>query len=391
MQLQLRFLVFFGVFTSLVGGLHYYLWLRLARDPALPTPLLRLVTALLIGLALSMPLSMALSRTLQSDALRPLFFGVFVWMGMGFIFSALFFATDLGRWLSHGAMWLMAHAGGSETPVDPARRLLISRAIALGVGGTTLGVTAWGMKTALAGVQVVPQHVKLKGLPQALDGFKLVQISDVHIGPLLRKEWLSGIVDRIEALKPDAVVITGDLVDGSVEELRAHVEPLARLKPPQGVFFVTGNHEYYSGWREWVAHLPSLGVRPLRNERVELAKGLHLAGIHDPSMTGTNESPDLDKALAGKPAGEPVVLLAHQPKQFKEAALKGVDLTLSGHTHGGQIFPFTFLVRLQQPWVAGRYTEGASQLYVSRGTGFWGPPLRVMATPEITLLTLAPA
>jgi predicted MPP superfamily phosphohydrolase len=161
---------------------------------------------------------------------------------------------------------------------------------------------------------------------------------------------------------------------------------LKRLAPKHGVFFTTGNHEYYSGVEEWYAHLPSLGVRPLRNERVEIAPGLDLAGIEDP--TG---SPDLPRALEGRDPSRALILLAHQPRQFKEAARHGVSLTLSGHTHGGQIWPFSWLVALAQPYLAGLHRRGDSQLYVSRGTGFWGPPMRVFAPAEITLLKLQPA
>jgi len=182
------------------------------------------------------------------------------------------------------------------------------------------------------------------------------------------------------------VAITGDLVDGSVHELREHVAPLASLKPPRGMYFVTGNHEYYSGVEDWYAHLPTLGVRPLRNECVEVAPGLLLAGIEDP--TG---SPDLPRALAGRDPAKALVLLAHQPRQFAEAARHEVPLTLSGHTHGGQIWPFSWLVALAQPYLAGLHRKGESQLYVSRGTGFWGPPMRVFAPAEITLLRLQPA
>ena len=180
-----------------------------------------------------------------------------------------------------------------------------------------------GLRNALGSVQVKELDIKLRGLPPELAGFKLVQISDVHVGPLLRKDWVGHVVDQIRSLAPDLVAITGDLVDGSVEELRDHVAPLKRIEAKHGVFFTTGNHEYYSGVEEWYAHLPSLGVRPLRNERVELAPGLDLAGIEDP--TG---APDLPRALAGRDPSRALVLLAHQPRQFMEASRHGVSLTL---------------------------------------------------------------
>jgi predicted MPP superfamily phosphohydrolase len=254
------------------------------------------------------------------------------------------------------------------------------------VGAVVAGLSAVGIRSALSGIQIKQLDVKLRGLPQRLAGFRLVQISDVHVGPLLRKDWVARVVEQIRQLAPDLVAITGDLVDGRVHELREHVAPLAKIEARSGVYFVTGNHEYYSGVEEWYAHLPSLGVRPLRNERVEVAPGLELAGIEDP--TG---EPDLAKALDGRDPEGALVLLAHQPRQFAEAAKRGVPLTLSGHTHGGQIWPFSWLVALAQPYLAGLHRRGESQLYVSRGTGFWGPPMRVFAPAEITLLRLQPA
>ena len=294
---------------------------------------------------------------------------------MGFLLAAFFGFADLGRLLARPFL-----------QPDPARRLFLARALAAAVGGVAAGLTTAGIKSALGPTQINELDIQLRGLPQALAGFKLVQISDVHVGPLLRKDWLAHVVGRIRELSPDMVVITGDLVDGSVRELREQVAPLATLQAPHGVYFVTGNHDHYSGAEEWYAHLPTLGVRPLRNQRVEVAPGLDLAGIEDP--TG---SPDLLRALAGRDPAKALILLAHQPRQFAEAARHEVPLTLSGHTHGGQIWPFTWLVALAQPYVAGLHRRGASQLYVSRGTGFWGPPMRIGAPAEITLLKLQPA
>ncbi len=390
-----QILIFIGVLIVVVGGLHYYLWARLVRDLALPPPWSRVVTSAIVALAIAMPLVMILSRFAQGPALRPLIFLVFSWMGIGFLFWALLFFTDLGHGLVNGALALAAKLSGNPREVDPSRRIFISRALAGAVALTTTGLAAWGFREALGAVRVVELEVKLKNLPPELAGFRLAQISDVHIGPLLHKGWLTGIVDQVKSLKPDLVAITGDLVDGSVEELGEHVAPLARLSQdgaaPRGVWFVTGNHEYYSGADEWIAQLKTLEVTTLRNERRQIAPGLWLAGIDDLSAHGNGHRPDLPRALQGRDPSQPVVLLAHQPKQFDEAAAQGVDLTLSGHTHGGQIWPFVWLVSLAQPYVAGLHEKNGSQLYVSRGTGFWGPPLRIGAPPEITLLKLLPA
>ena len=382
MSRVLPFLLFVAIALSLVAGMHYYLWARLVRDPQLPQQWARFATGALVALAVALPLAMILSRL--APGVRPLLWLAFVWMGAGFLLVAVLGVADAGR----AVAWAVRKLGASPGPgaADPARRVLLARTLAASVGGVAVGLSAFGLRSALGKISVKELEIRLRGLPQALAGFKLVQISDVHVGPLLRRDWVSGVVESIRALSPDAVVITGDLVDGSVDELRQHVAPLAGLDAPRGVFFSTGNHEYYSGVDDWLRHLPTLGIRPLSNERVELAPGLDLAGIDDP--TG---APDLARALEGRTPGRPVILLAHQPRQFAEAARQKVDLTLSGHTHGGQLWPFTVLVALAQPYVAGLHSRGNSQLYVSRGTGFWGPPMRVFAPAEITLLRLVPA
>lgn len=386
-----RILAFLAIFSAVTAGLHYYVWARLVRDPMLPGPWPRVLAALFILLALSMPLSFVASRVFAHAQLRPLYWLVFTWMGAGFLLAAFFFAADVARALVAAALWAVGRAGGGEAPADPARRVFLARAIAAAVGGGVGALSAAGLRSALGAIRVREVDVGLRNLPAALRGMRIVQISDVHIGPLLRKDWLQGVVAQVAALAPDLVAITGDLVDGTVAELRAQVEPLAALAAPRGVWFVTGNHEYYSGVDAWLAHLPQLGIRPLRNERVEVAPGLDLAGIDDLTAAGAGHGPDLGRALEGRDSDRPLILLAHQPRQFLEAARRGVDLTLCGHTHGGQIWPFSWLVGLVQPYVAGLHRLGGSQIYVSRGTGFWGPPLRVFAPAEITLVRLQPA
>jgi predicted MPP superfamily phosphohydrolase len=377
----LPFVLFLAIALTLVAGMHYYVWARLVRDPHLPPLAARIATVFIVGLGVSMPLALIASRLFRSASLRPALWVAFVWMGVGFLFVAFLGIADAGRLIATVVQRLR-----SSLPADPAKRLFLARTLAASVGGLVAGLSALGLKSALGAVQVKELEIRLRGLPRELAGFRLVQISDVHVGPLLRKDWVAQVVDRIRTLSPDLVAITGDLVDGSVAELREHVAPLARIQAKHGVFFTTGNHEYYSGVEDWYAHLPTLGVRPLRNERVEVAPGLDLAGIEDP--TG---APNLSRALQGRDPSRALVLLAHQPRQFIEAARHGVGLTLSGHTHGGQIWPFSWLVALAQPYLAGLHVRGESQLYVSRGTGFWGPPMRVFAPAEITLLRLQPA
>jgi uncharacterized protein len=379
------YLSFIAISLLLLGGMHYYVWARLVRDPQLPPGAARLAGSIIATMALVLPATLILSRT--RGAPRPLVWIAFVWMGVVFLLFAFLGFADAGRVVA----WATRKLALPETPANPERRVLLARALAVGVGGLVAGLSAVGVRSAIAGLRVKDVPVRIPNLPPALAGLRLVQISDVHIGPLLQKEWVEGVVERVRALRPDLVAITGDLVDGTVEELREHVAPLSRLsEAPRGVYFTTGNHEYYSGVDDWLRYLPKLGIRPLANERLEVAPGLDLAGIHDPTGRG-RYAPDLAGALEGRDAAKPVVLLAHQPRQFREAARHGVSLTLSGHTHGGQIWPFSWLVALVQPYIAGLHRLGDSQLYVSRGTGFWGPPMRVFAPAEITLLRLFPA
>jgi predicted MPP superfamily phosphohydrolase len=382
------FVIFFAIACTILGGGHYYLWARLVRDTGLPPWASRLATSAIVGLGVALPTVLVASSFVQGRSVRPVTAIVFTWMGAGFILTALVFATDLLRWSVLGAGRLAAPALSAEL-ASPARRLLFARLLAAVSGSGAALMTASGLRAALAAIDVRELDVRIPGLPAALDGFRLVQLSDLHLGPILGRDWLAGVVSRARGLRPDLVAITGDLVDGSVEQLAPHVEPLRALADvPHGVFFVTGNHEYYSGVDEWLAHLPSLGVRPLRNERVEVAPGLDLAGIDDPTGRPPGHGPDLRKALAGRDPARALVLLAHQPRQFFEAAEHKVPLTLVGHTHGGQLWPFSWLVHLLQPFVAGLHRKGDSWLYVSRGAGFWGPPLRVGAPAEITLVRL---
>jgi predicted MPP superfamily phosphohydrolase len=215
----------------------------------------------------------------------------------------------------------------------------------------------------------------------------------MHIGLTIGRDFVEDVVRKVNALEPDIVAITGDLIDGSVEDLGAAVAPLGEIEARLGTFFVTGNHEYYSGADSWLAFLGTLDIRVLRNEHVELSKdgeAIHLAGVDDwtAHQFGNGHGSDMARAMAGRDASKPVILLAHQPIQFDEARAHGVDLQISGHTHGGQIFPFGLLTRLAQPFLSGLHQRGDSQIYVSSGTGYWGPPMRIAAPAEITLIEL---
>jgi predicted MPP superfamily phosphohydrolase len=237
--------------------------------------------------------------------------------------------------------------------------------------------------------RVVRVAVPIANLPPDLAGLRIVQLSDLHVGPTIRRRFVTAVVQTANALYPDLVAVTGDVADGYVKELRDHVAPLADLRAPLGTFFVTGNHEYYWDPLGWILELERLGISVLSNEHRLIERGegrLLLAGVTDLSAAS-----DPRAAIAGAPQSHVRVLLAHQPRSAFAARDAGFDLQLSGHTHGGQYFPFNLLVRLFQPFVAGLHRLEAMWLYVSRGTGYWGPPLRVGAPSEITLIELVAA
>jgi predicted MPP superfamily phosphohydrolase len=246
-----------------------------------------------------------------------------------------------------------------------------------------------------AGIRRV--EVPIAGLPAALHGLTIVQITDLHIGASIKRPYIERVVDAVNALEPDIIAVTGDLVDGSVRDLGRHTEPLGRLAARYGAFFVTGNHEYYSGVSEWIEEVRRLGLVVLVNEHVVLRHrgvAVVVAGVTDYNAGYFHPSHRSDPAaaLAGAPSDAGVkLLLAHQPRSAFAAAPLGFDLQLSGHTHGGQIFPWKYLVRLQQPFTAGLHRLGPLWVYISRGTGYWGPPKRLGAPSEITYLRLVAA
>ncbi|MEV4679479.1 metallophosphoesterase [Streptomyces kurssanovii] len=270
-----------------------------------------------------------------------------------------------------------------------SRRLFVSRVVGGAAATAALGTVGYGTYGVLRGPRVKRVTVPLAKLPRAAHGFRIAVVSDIHLGPILGRAHTQRIVDSINATQPDLVAVVGDLVDGSVADLGSAAEPLARLRSRHGSFFVTGNHEYFSGADEWVDHVRELGLRPLRNERVEIAGGFDLAGVDDVAGEDEGQGPDFAKALGDRDRARAAVLLAHQPVVIHDAVEQGVDLQLSGHTHGGQLWPGNHLAELANPTVAGLERYGDTQLYVTRGAGAWGPPVRVGASSDITVVELA--
>jgi predicted MPP superfamily phosphohydrolase len=363
------------------GG-HYYLARQLAIAPQWPDAV-RMALLAVIGAGLSAVLTQIFVRRRLGIVSAALAWSAYAWLGFAFLLLTATFATD-------AVLWLL---GAAAAPEDPAA---LSRVRALAVGGVAVALAVRGLRDGLAMPSVRRVELALARWPAALDGFRIVQISDVHLGALRGRDFAAEVTARVNALAPDLVAVTGDLVDGSVARIGAEAEPFGALRARHGVWFVTGNHDFYSGASAWVARMGELGWRALRNERVAIeanGAGFDLAGVDDTHghLIEAGAGEDVDKALGGRDEARAVVLLAHDPATFHRASLRGVDLQLSGHTHGGQIWPFKYAVRASVPWVAGLYRRGASALYVSCGTGFWGPPMRLGAPAEITEIVLRSA
>ncbi|MFO0675465.1 MAG: metallophosphoesterase [Polyangiaceae bacterium] len=380
-----RILVGLVVVIAVTSGVHWYLWSRLVRDAALPAPWFRVLTVAMIVLAASLPVALLASRGLPRFWGSLLAWPAYVWMGVMFFLFVALVPLDLAR-----GLWTLVPSG--DAAVDPARRTFLARVAS---GMAALVATSFagvGLASVLRDVAVKRVPVTLARLPKHLSGYTIVQLTDIHVGPTIGKDFIEQLVASANALQPDMIAITGDLVDGSVAALGAFVEPLRNLRAKDGVYFVTGNHEYYSGAPEWIAFLGTLGIRVLRNEHVRIRgdEGFDLAGVDDATahQFGLGHGMDMESVNRDRDRERLLVLLAHQPKAIVTAEPHGVDLQLSGHTHGGQLFPFNFLVKLQQPYVAGLYEHGRAKVYVSAGTGYWGPPMRVGAPAEITRIEL---
>ena len=400
----MSFLLFFVPVLALLAAGHVYLYRRLVRDVTERQGLRSAARVLFaVGFAGAIG-ARALGALLPSEATRLLGIGFLVWTGVVLYVLMFTLAVDLPRkaveWRGRRRAATVAatpkpSSESASRPPSPERRALLSRGLALGAGVAGAAVSTYGAWRAFHPPDVRDIPVRLPGLPRALEGFTLVQLTDIHIGGVLQRGFVDELVSRTNALKPDLVAITGDLVDGSVEGLGPFVAGFGNLRARHGTFFVTGNHDYYSDAAAWVAFLERLGVQVLRNRSVSIGDSgasFQLAGVDDWSAERLGERGyDLDQALRDVRPDRASVLLAHQPSNFDEVARRGVGLQVSGHTHGGQMFPGNLVGDL----IWGDRNAGLSQtdrslLYVSRGCGFVGPPMRVGAPPEIARLVLLP-
>ena len=389
-------LAFGTVVLVAMALLHGYLWWRLVRCTTRAGGARQGLTALVVVLAVLPVLAIVLRDTLPRHAAAPLDWIAYTWLGVAFyLFLCLLVLEPVRVTLLPWTRRRPTHPViRQEHDVMVPRRVFLARGLAVTAGAVALGTAGSGVVIANSAPVVRRVPITLPRLDPALDGLRIVTFSDAHLSATFGGRRFERLVEIVNGQRPDVVAIVGDLVDGSVAELREDVAPLADLVSAQGVFFVTGNHEYFVDTRAWLRHLPTLGVQVLHNERVPIRRGtasVDLAGIDDRTAAGAGvpgQGADLDAALHGRDRRTPVVLLAHQPVMVDQARAAGVDLQLSGHTHGGQLWPFDYVVGLDQPVVQGYRRYGDTQLYVTPGAGYWGPPMRVGATPEVTVVEL---
>ncbi|MEU3461483.1 metallophosphoesterase [Streptomyces sp. NPDC006733] len=402
---------------ALFGALHRYLWRRLVRDVSAPGGWYRRVgTVLAVVLPLTSLGALLGGRELPLTGERWLAWPGYLWLAVLLYLTFALLVGEAVRPLLRRALERRAAArtrpaatepvpvevpaavpaaasapaaapAPAEEPAAATRRQFVARTVAVASVAVAAGTVGYGTYGVLRGPRLKNVTVPLAKLPARADGYRIAVVSDIHLGPILGRAHTQRIVDTINGARPDLVAIVGDLVDGTVADLGPAAEPLAQLRARDGSFFVTGNHEYFSGAAPWVDFVRELGVHPLENARVELP-GFDLAGVNDISGEDHHAAPDYGKALGDRDRTRAAVLLAHQPVMIHEAVEHGVDLQLSGHTHGGQLWPGNYIAELANPTVAGLDRYGDTQLYVTRGAGAWGPPVRVGAPSDITIVKL---
>ncbi|MDQ3263535.1 MAG: metallophosphoesterase [Myxococcota bacterium] len=381
-------IVFFAITALVVLAVHVYVYRRLVRDVTEHRGLRRLSAAVLVVMGIAGALARPLARQLPEGTLRPVVIGLLLWVGFVLFLLMSLLVADFVRWGTDRVR--RYRTGSAELPADPTRRRVIAAGVSVASSVVAGGFTAFGAYRAFEGPVVQEIPVRLPGLPKALEGFRIAQLTDVHVGAVIQRKFIEELVTRTNGSRPDLVVITGDLVDGTVEHLGRYVAPFQNLSARYGSWFVTGNHDYYSGVDSWVAALQGLGIPSLRNRRVEIGEAgesFDLIGVDD-----WRGDYDLEQAISGRDPARASVLLSHQPNNVKKVAQEKLGLMVSGHTHGGQIFPANLIGGL----IWGERNTGLSrvadsQFYVSRGCGFVGPPIRVAAPPEIPVLVLLSA
>ena len=372
--------IFVVVLAVLLGLLSWFLHRRLVTAPDWPYAARLAVRVMLaLGWALVLAAFAASDGFIDPDVMRPVTWAGMTWLS---VFFYLLVGSLLVALISLGIRTI--RRGRSKEARRSFHRVAAPFVIATSLGATTYGLSEASMP------EMVPVTVTNDRLPDGFVGMKIALITDLHVGPVRDANFTRRVVDAVNSQRPDLVVLGGDLVDGTVEHASEHLEPIRDLEAPSGVVAVSGNHEFISQEADqWMSYWETLGVKVLRNQSIELTRGadtITVAGINDPMGQGV-DAPNVAKALDGDDPDGYTILVAHQPKQAEDAQGRDVDLQLSGHTHGGQLWPFGLAVRLQQPTVDGLAPVGIPVL-TSRGAGAWGPPVRVFAPPEVPIITL---
>jgi predicted MPP superfamily phosphohydrolase len=397
-------ILFFLIFTLVITLIFFYIYRRLIRPLEIPLIYKRILAVYMLLTPLLTPVSFVLRFGLLTPFQADLI-AWFTYLNLGFfsLVLALLILRDISRGLKAvynglSSRWPVKRTGGSATPAtiySPSRRRFLVNSVNLGIFGMAGILSGYGVYEARRQPVLKEVEIPISDLPAELHNFRIAQFSDVHVGPTIKRDFVESVVRQINQLHPDLIACTGDVVDGSVAELRSEVEVLKELTAPAGVFFVTGNHEYYSGVLPWIEEMQKLGLTVLQNEHLLLPyknSKIIVAGVHDYTAGQfiKAHASDPQKAIAGAEAGVVKILLAHQPRNIFAAAAAGFDLQISGHTHGGQYLPWSYLVTLSQPYIAGLHRHDRTWIYVNRGAGYWGPPLRLGIPSEVTLLKLVP-
>ena len=373
------------ILFTIAAGLHAYFWKCFIRDTGFSARRVRTAAVALVLVTVLVPASFLLRRHLSQPLDTVLYLVLISWLAIVFFLVCLRFIAGVIP-----VSFRLAHFLKRRKDIDPSRRLFLSQALAVGTLSVGFGGLVHGVRKSYEDPEIREVEIKLDRLPPGAQGLTIAQLTDLHVAPWTQDDFVGHLVERTNALRPDIAVVTGDVVDGGVREIGPLVAALGKLRARYGVYFVTGNHEYYVGVHPWMKEMEKMGLIPLINRGVILAGSVYLAGIPDTSARWVPGAvrPDVSVAMSSRPEDLPAILLAHQPREIDSAVAGGVDLQLSGHTHGGQVWPFGMIVMSMQPYLSGLHRRGPTQIYVTRGAGSWGPPIRIGAPSEIARIVL---
>ena len=382
--------MFFIIALGMLWLIHGYVAWRIIPTMGLSSSQTNLAytTVFILSLLPIIPIALRMSGN-ESKLIDRLSFLGYTSLGFFTLSFFIFVAKDMVLQL----ITLFSHLINDDNPFDNSKRDFIKKSINISLITLAGSATVYGFYSARKGPFIIKHDIYLKNLPDAFENFSIAQISDLHVGPTIKRPYVEHVLEKISRLNPDLIAVTGDLVDGSVKYLKSELQPLKDMTPSYGTFFVTGNHEYYSGVDQWLDETDRLGMKNLVNTNALISKAgaqIAIAGITDLRAHQINPAhrSEPERALRSVPDDITKIVLAHQPNSIHSVHETGADLQLSGHTHGGQFWPFTYPVKMTNLYIAGLHDHQGTQIYVNRGTGYWGPPLRIGVPAEITLIRL---